>query len=254
MILYKKELTFIKARWIVMIIIMIGLAVLTVSIKDILVNFINTPTVQEQLKNLPKSLQSEIQKFSDFSYYSYSQWFDKTFIEIAAVLAVIFSFSAFSKEIEDRTLYILHGRTTRSEMFSAKIFWGIIASVISVLAGGLVYLVVASILKYNLPLSQDMIWTVRTIFGTIFLYSIGIFFSLILKDQVKAILADLAVFFGIYVLGIFEQTRFLGVFDYMGSIDVLSGSGVGIMQIIILSLLSFLLLGFTYFKFKNMDI
>jgi len=64
----------------------------------------------------------------------------------------------------------------------------------------------------------------------------------------------MAVFVGIYVLGIFEQTRFLGVFDYMGSIDVLSGSGVGVIQIIILSLLSFLLLGFTYFKFKNMDI
>ncbi|MCL5032303.1 MAG: ABC transporter permease [Thermotogae bacterium] len=254
MILSKKEYMFIKTRWIVMVIIMIGLAIMTVSIKDILINLINTPAVQEQLKNIPKGLQSQIQKISDFSYYSYSQWFDKTFIEIAAVLAVIFSFSAFSKEIEDRTLYILHGRSTRFEMFSAKIFWGIVACVISILAGGLVYLTVADILKYNLPISQAMIWTGRTIFGTIFLYSIGIFFSLILKDQVRAILADLAVFVGIYVLGIFAQTRFLGIFDYMGSIDVLNGSGIGIIQIAILLILSCLLLGFTYFKFKNMDI
>ncbi|MGC9174146.1 MAG: hypothetical protein C0176_01425 [Mesoaciditoga sp.] len=254
MSLYKKELIFIKTRWIVMIIIMIGLAILTVSIKDTLVNLINMPAVQEQLKNIPKGLQSQIQKISDFSYYSYSQWFDKTFIEIAAVLAIIFSFSAFSKEIEDRTIYILHGRSTRLEIFSAKIFWGIIACVISVLAGGLVYLAVADMLKYDLPVSQALIWTIRTVFGTVFLYSIGIFFSLILKDQIRAILADLAVFVGIYVLGIFAQTRFLGLFDYMGSIDVLRGSGVGVIQIVILSLLSFLLLGFTYFKFKNMDI
>ncbi|BBJ27426.1 ABC transporter permease subunit [Athalassotoga saccharophila] len=254
MSLYKKELTFIKTRWIVMIIIMIGLAILTVSIKDIIVNIINMPAVQDQLKNIPKDLQSQLQKISDFSYYSYSQWFDKTFIEIAAVLAAIFSFSTFSKEIEDRTIYILHGRSTRFEIFLAKIFWGIIACVISVLAGGLVYLAVAGMLKYNLPVSQALIWTVRTVFGTIFLYSIGVFFSLILKDQVRAILADLAVFVGIYVLGVFAQTRFLGLFDYMGSIDVLNGSGVGAIQIVILSLLSFLLLGFTYFKFKNMDI
>lgn len=259
MILSKKEYMFIKTRWIVMIIIMIGLAVMTISIKDFVVGMINTPAVQEQLKSIPKNIpfageiQSELQKITNFSYYSYSQWFNKTFPEVIAVLAIILSFSVFSKEIEDRTFYILHGRTTRFEIFSAKVFWGIIASLSSVFATGIIYFLVSYILKYNMPFGMDMVWTVRAIFGTFFLYSIGILLSLLLKDQVRTILADLAIFVGLYVIGIFDQTRFFGVFDYMGSADVLNGAGIGIFQSVVFILLSFVLLGLSYLKFKEMD-
>ena len=259
MILSKKEFMFIKMRWIIMAIIMIGLAIMTVSIKNFVVGMINTPAIQEQLKSLPKNvpfageIQSELQKITDFSYYSYSQWFNKTFPEVVAVLVIVLSFSVFSKEIEDKTFYILHGRVKRSEIFSAKIFWGLVASISSVFAAGIIYFLIAFILKYNMPFSQDMIWTVRALFGTVFLYSIGILFSIILKDQVKAILVDLAIFIGLYVIGIFEQTRFFGVFDYMGSAKVLNGAGIGIAQSVFFVIVSFALFELSYLKFKNMD-
>lgn len=260
MILSKKELIFIKTRWIMMLIIMVGLAVMTVSIKNFVVGMINTPAVQEQLKNIPSKtpfvgeIQSELQKITDFSYYSYSQWFNKTFLEVIAILAIILSFSVFSKEIENKTFYILHGRATRFEIFSAKIFWGLIASTVSVFATGIIYFLVSYILKYNMPFGIDIIWTTRAIFGAIFLYSIGIFFSIILKDQIRAILVDLAIFIGLYVMGIFDQTRFFGVFDYMGSSKVLNGAGIGIAQSLVFLLLGFALLSLSYLKFKNMDI
>ncbi len=251
-----KEIKTIQSRLIVMMIIMVGAAIAVVMLKNFAVGLLNSPMMKEYLKNSPyKNALSLMSKLSnDFSYYTYSQWFGKNYIQLSALVAIVFSFPVFSKEREKRTVYLLIGRMNRWEIYSSKILTGYLSVISVMFAGSFGYLLTAYIMKYSLPFSMMFYWTVMATIGTLLLYQIGTYASLIFKDQIKPFLLDIAIYIGIYVSGLFKQTRFLNLFGYMGKSDVLKGAGIAIFPtVVILSMCTAIFIG-EYLQFKYMDL
>ncbi len=251
-----KEVKTIQLRFIVMMIIMVGAAIAIVALKNFAVGMLNSPMMQEYLKNSPyKNVLSLINKLSnDFSYYTYSQWFGKNYVQLAALTAIVFSFPVFSKEREKRTIYLLIGRMNRWEIYSSKISVGYLSVASVMFAGSFGYLLTAYIMKYSLSFSMMFSWTMMATIGTLLLYQIGTYTSLIFKDQIKPFLLDLVIYIGIYVSSLFKQTKFLDLFGYMSRSDVLKGAGIAVFPtIVILSVCAAIFIG-EYFQFKYMDL
>ncbi|GEM_PF-1387651 len=252
-----KEIKAIQMRTVIMLAILAGLAIVTVMIKSTVVSALGLPQVQESLKNssLGKTLASEISRIAnDFSYYSYSQWFGKTYMQIAALAAIVLSFPLFSKEREKRTIYLLIGRMGRWEIYSTKVLIGYVAVLITIFGGGIAYILTANIMGYALPSTMAFAWTFRIMVGTLLLYQIGAYTSLLFKSQVKPFLLDIAIYIGLGISGFFKQTKFLDLFGYMGGKTVLKNPTIGIFPTIIVLLICAVIFTLGYLQFRSMDI
>ncbi len=252
-----KEIKAIQMRTVIMLAILAGLAIVVVMLRNTIVSTLSSSQIQESLKNSPmgKGLASEMSRIiKDFSYYSYSQWFGKTYMQMAALIAVVLSFPLFSKEREKQTIYLLIGRMTRWEIYSSKVLTGYIASLITIFGGGIAYLLAAAIMGYSLPSSMAFAWMFRAMVGTLLLYQIGAYTSLLFKSQVKPFLLDIAIYVGLGVTPLFKQTKFLDLFGYMGGKEVLKNPTVGIVPTIVVLSVCAVIFTLGYLQFRRMDI
>jgi len=57
----------------------------------------------------------------DFDFYIFSQWIGKNFIQFMFLFTIMFSFSIFSKEKENKTFYFLLSRFSRNTIYHTKV-------------------------------------------------------------------------------------------------------------------------------------
>lgn len=248
-----REINMIKMRSVVLLAIMAGMAVVTVIMRPMLLDMFNSPQFQQTIKNLPGA-QGLTKTLSSYAYYSYSQWFAKSFTQIAALIAIILSFSVFSKERDKKTLYLLTGRMTRWQIFSSKLFSGYAVMAIISIAGGLVYYVTSAFMHYEISGTMVLVWTLRTTVGSLLFYQIGAYASLLFKDQIKPFLVYIVVVAGITVAPMFEQFKFLDLFGYMGGSDVLQTPSLNFVPFISIVLVCAALFTLEYIQFKRTDL
>ncbi len=251
-----KEWNSIKLRFIVMLLLMVGAAVAIVSLRNFTINLLNSPQMRGYLKNTPyKGFSMILKKISsDFSYYSFSQWFGKNYPQLAALVAVILSFSIFSKEKEKRTFYVVFGRMNRWEIYSSKMLIGYLSLVTIMFSGSFGYLLTALVFNYHLSFFMTISWTVMATVGAALLYQIGAYTSLLFKDQIKPFLLDILIYAGLYISGIFKPTKFLDIFNYMAKGNVLRGNGIDVLTTIVICSICLAIFVGEYFQFKYMDL
>ena len=250
-----KEWNTMKLRFVVMLILMSAAAVALVALKELTVSVLNSPQMQAYMKSMPGRFSQMVKEIaSNFAYYSFTQWFGKNYQQLAALTAIIFSFSLFSKEFEKKTIYILVSRMTRWQVYFSKLLMGYLLLSVVVIAGGVVYAISAKVYNYNLPIGMTASWTVTTLFGSLLLYQIGTFTSLMFKDQIKPFLLDILIYVGLYVCGIFKPTEFLGLFSYMASADVLQGKGVNVLASFVVITISAMIFIGEYYHFRSMEL
>ena len=249
-----KEWKMIEWRFIVVLIIMVSSAVVVVLTRNIAIGALNSPQVQEYLKRV-KGISRILNEIStNYTYYSFTQWFGKSYIQLVAIFAAILSFPTFSKEFSKKTIYLLAGRMSRREIYLSKMIVGYIVFSVITFSGGIGYLLTSQIVGYHLSFQQAFSWTFMTSVGGLLLYQIGVYISLLFKDQMKALLLDIAIYVGLYVLSMIKSMNFLNVFGYMSRVNVLYGKGVDVISTLIVCAVCAAISVGTYFQFKYKDL
>ena len=252
---FYKEWRMLKWKFITILLIMVASAMIVVLTRNIAISALNSPQVQEYLKNSSKAMSQLLSEIStNFTYYSFTQWFGKSYIQLVAIFAAIMSFSSFSKEFSKKTIYLLAGRMSRWEIYISKTLTGYMAFAIIVASGGVAYYVTALLMGYHLQLQMILSWTFATTIGGLLLYQIGMYISILFKDQIKPLLLDIAVYVGLYITSMLKPTRFLNLFGYMAQNDLLRGKGINIFSTLIVCIICLLIFVGGYFQFKFKDL
>lgn len=241
-------------RAIVLIAIIIGLSLVPVLSHNFVTGIFGSPEVQQNLKNNPIGQQGLNAILSNYNFYSYAEWYGGNYNFLSIIVAIVMSFSLFSKDKEHKTFYITTGRMTRWELFSSRVFAGYIWTALIIVIGGLFYYLLSSAMGYTLSGTMVAIWTARAVAGGVLFYQIGAYTSMLFSSQARPILLDIAIFAGLTTAGAFEQTKFLDFFRYMGGDDVLTKQSFGVLTFSILLIISAGLFILQYFHFRNSEL
>lgn len=122
--LYIKEIYDRRGKIIFSILLILVLILVLAFTKDYTISILKKLNTQE-LNKLPFSstyINPVIQKLeADFDFYFYSQWLGKNFIQFMFLFAIMFSFSIFSKEKENKTFYYLLSIFPRKKIYHTKV-------------------------------------------------------------------------------------------------------------------------------------
>jgi len=241
-------------RAIVLIAVLIALSLVPVLSHNFVTGIFGSPEVQQNLKNNPIGQQGLNAILSNYNFYSYAEWYGANYNFLSIIVAIVMSFSLFSKDKEHKTFYIMAGRMTRWEIFSSKVFAGYIWTAAIVIIGGFFYYFLSLAMGYNLSGTMVAIWTARAVAGAVLFYQIGAYTSMLFSSQAKPILLDIVIFAGFLTAGAFEQTKFLDFFQYMGGQDVLTKQSFGALTFSILLVIAAGLFVLQYFHFRSSDL
>ncbi len=239
---------------IILIAIVIGLSLVPVLSHNLVTGIFGSPEVQQNLKNNPIGQQGLNAILSNYNFYSYAEWYGGNYNFLSIIVAIVMSFSLFSKDKEHKTFYIMAGRMTRWEIFSSRTFAGYIWTAAIVIIGGLFYYLLSSAMGYTLSDTMVAIWTARATAGAVLFYQIGAYTSMLFSSQARPILFDIAIFAGLLTAGAFKQTKFLDFFNYMGGEDVMIKQSLGVLTFSILLIIAAGIFVLGYFQFRSSDL
>jgi|UniRef100_A0A7V3RFE2 ABC-type transport system involved in multi-copper enzyme maturation permease subunit len=248
------ELKMNMVKGLILLVIMVGLALVPILTHSLVTGIFGSPEVQQNLKNNPIGQQGLNAILSNYSFYSYAEWFAGNYNILSMIIAIVLSFSLFSREKEHKTFYMMTGRMTRWEIFSSKVFSGYIWTAVIVVSGGLFYYILSRIMGYDLSWTMTSIWIARTAAGALLFYQIGAYISLLFSSQSKPILVDIAIFAGLITAGSFKQTKFLDFMQYMGGEDVLTKQSLGVLTFVLLLVISAGIFTLEYLQFRYSDL
>ncbi len=240
-------------RSIILIAIMVGLSIVPILSHNFVTDIFNSPQIQENLKNNPLGREGFNAIFSNYTFYSYAEWYGGNYNLLSIIAAIVISFPIFAREKERKTIYLITGRRTRWEIFSSKVISGYILTAITVVTGGLFYYLFSRIMGFSLNLNMVLIWTLRVTAGSLLFFQIGAYTSMIFSGQVKPILLDIAIYAGLITAGVFKQTKFLDFLEYMTGQDVLTNQSIGITFIILLIIAAAIFV-LQYLHFRNSEL
>ncbi|MBC7122759.1 MULTISPECIES: ABC transporter permease [Pseudothermotoga] len=240
-----KELADMKLRSIVIFFLGAGLFFFVAPFHRLTLEMLNEYT---QLENMPKLLErfvpkNFVERLSDWSFYIYTQWFGKNLGQFVPILAIIIAFPLFARETENGTMEFLLARSSRK-----KVFWSKSCIAIAVLT---VEMLVFSLLPgiYSLLASKDLkyellgAYTIHTLVGALFWFTLTMLFSVMYDDQVKPILTAVGILASSTVIGIFKPLRFMNTYSYiLGSKIISTGKMDVIYTVSLLTVIAVILL------------
>lgn len=244
----KKEIMEEKRKAILILIIMVGLFFSFAPFQDFMVSIFN-----EDLQGFEQFIgQDLVQNLKDWDFYMTSQWFGKNFGQFVPIIAIILSFSLFSREFESGTIEFLLVRLPRKKVFLNKLVGSlaillIILSVLSFLPS-IYSLVVSKNFKHILTLK----FMVHVLFGAFFWYSISILMSVLFDSQVKSLITSFLLLAITTILGLIKPLGFLNTYKYILGSDIFGGQINWIYSFVIL-IIGILCIFFSYCVFKNKE-
>lgn len=234
--------------------IIVGLSLVPVLTHNLITGIFGSPQVQENLQNSQLGQQGLNALISNYSFYSYAEWYGGNYNFLSIIVAIVMSFSLFARDKEHKTFYIMAGRMKRWEIFSSRVFAGYIWTGVIIFVGGFFYYIMSKIMGYDLSGTMVTIWTARAIAGAFLFYQIGSYTSMLFSTQARPILLDIAIFAGLTTAGAFKETKFLDFFQYMGGENVLTKQSLGVLTFLILLVIAAGIFVLQYFQFRNSDL
>jgi len=162
----------------------------------------------------------------DWNFFIHSQWFGKNFGQMIPISAIFMLFPLFSSEVEKNTIQFLLVRKSRDKVFKIK--------VLSVISFFIIFIFMMSILPflYSLITGQnyDIILTfkymITDIIGGFLWLGLGIFFSVLFSDQIKALVSGLAIFALSTALGMTFNISYLNPYEYLLGSNIIFGGNI----------------------------
>lgn len=221
-----KELADMKLRSIVIFFLGAGLFFFVAPFHRLTLEMLNEYT---QLENMPKLLErfvpkNFVERLSDWSFYIYTQWFGKNLGQFVPILAMIMAFPLFARETENGTMEYLLTRNSRKKVFWSKACVAIVVLIVQMLVFSLLPGIYSWLASKGFKYEYLTAYTIHTLVGALFWFTLTMLFSVVYGDQVKPILTSVGILASTTVVGIFKPLRFMNTYSYvMGSKIISTG-------------------------------
>ncbi|MEW5922192.1 MAG: ABC transporter permease subunit [Bacillota bacterium] len=177
-----------------------------------------------------------------YTLYIANRWGAGTLPQLGAVVAIVLGMGSFSLERARGTLlFLLNTPLTRETIFRTKTCAGLLLLCGSLLVSVLVLCLTSRLLGYSLAAGPFTAGFFLTLAGLFFIFQLTIFFSVLSADPVKAGVASAFCCFLLYSAGLFNKTRFLSPFYYMGGGTYLQGGPYPWLYLLIILAATFIL-------------
>ncbi len=251
----KKEFYDLRLRSFVILAIGVGLFFVLAPFQEITVEMLKQ---YSEAQNMPKFLEKFIPKtfvenLNDWNFYIFSQWFGKNLGQIVPIIAIIMAFPLFARESENRTIEFLVTRRSRNEVFFSKSLLGLSILLIQMTIFSLLPAVYSLFVKESLNYDQLWGFSVHTLVGATFWFTVSLLFSVLSNDQVKPILMSIGLLAISTALGVVKALRFFNTYAYVLGSKVFQTGGVDLRYTTGLLILSTVLFFLSYDLFLRKE-
>ena len=261
--LFLKELADLRWRFLILIILLLGLAYLILGHYELFVSMIDIQEIEQAIQQAPwikrfygeQNILHELQQIMDNKQlYIWSQWFAKNLLQLVLLAVILFGFSTFAREREQGTLHFLMANCSRKEIFAAKLAAGSVCTLLFCALGAWLPAILAPLYDFAFTSSQAVQYGVQLTAAALFLYSIVWFLSLVSTDVVKPLLGSIVIFALLSVAGRIDALQSLYTYRYMAGTDIFFTGQIHWPAVLVLLLLTTILLYGSWKYFEQMDI
>ncbi|HOB87883.1 MAG TPA: ABC transporter permease subunit [Bacillota bacterium] len=190
---------------------------------------------------------------ADYNYYLWSQWQPKNLLQMGTILALILAAPAIAGEVNRNTIEFLTSRPIgRKKILATKAAAGILVLTLVIWISTLLTLATGHFLKPELQWGRLLASTVLVNVGLIAVYAIGIVFSNLANDSIKAGALAAGALFLWSGFGLHQSTRVLSPFWHMKGLywflEVEPFPWLSLIGLALLAALSLLLAGYLFVK------
>ena len=250
MMLIKKELK--SSRW--KFIVFFGLLLIMAITIIIQYPFIKNFLEQGVMEGMPEWMVKGAAQQTNFNVYLSANWFDKNLIQISFIFALLFGMSVISSEVENHTIEFLLTRPySRVRIFIEK-------TGIQLIGGLLIMGVTTYILGLTSLIQNYDVNLLRLMFGVLplfvkffIIYSLSLFLSLFLDDQVKAGISAALVLLFFWGADLLWDISIFNIFGYAPVTPFYTHGIFTWAAVIKLFVIGLILYGGALYRFKTRD-
>lgn len=201
----------------------------------LLILFFSVAPLQEQTVEFSKNTEGIVNNFipqgygkllENWNFYIHSQWFGKNFGQMIPIIAILFTFPLFSREVEKNTIQFLLVRKKRDQVFRIKVFSSVLFFILFVLLMSLLPYIYTLFIGKDFDIMLTLKYMVTDIIGGFMWLGLGIFFSVIFSDQIKPLVSGLGIFALSTALGITLNISYLNPFEYLLGSNIILGGNI----------------------------
>ncbi|WP_448531182.1 ABC transporter permease subunit [Pseudothermotoga sp.] len=250
-----KEFADMKLRSLVILLLGLGLFFFVAPLHEFTVEMLNEYV---QFENMPRFLErfipkNFIERLSDWSFYIYTQWFGKNLGQFVPILAIIMAFPLFARETENGTMEYLLTRNSRKKVFWSKTCAATVVLLVQMLVFSLLPGVYSWLASKDFKYEHLTAYTIHTLVGALFWFTLTMLFSVMYDDQVKPILTAVGILASTTVVGIFKPLRFMNTYSYILGNRIISTGKMDVTYTVGLLFLTTIVLIVSYVIFLNKE-
>jgi len=217
--LWQKELIAARFRSSVGLLILMVMAVVIALLYDTTVRLLQSAPI-------PENFRGQVELLKDYRFWIWSQWFGKNFLQIGAVLAVVYGAGIISSEVSQKTIHFLLAKPIRrQDIFTIKYVVNMVYLVLVAVVSTIVLYIAVIAGGHSLPDIRLAEHTIIAIAGMGVIFSISAFFSTIFDQTVKSIVVSGAAALVLAVPGLFPALAKYSLYYQMAGVDIFGGKG-----------------------------
>lgn len=175
---------------------------------------------------VPDFAREQVDRFNDFSYYVWFNWFGKNLFQIVSILALIFGAGLISAEVSHKTVHFLLTKPiSRKQVFAVKYLTSLasLASVV-IISTIVLYLAVAAA-GHGQEVLKLMQNSIMAIAGFALIFSIAVYFSTVFDQTLKSFLVSLLIVVLLSVPNYLTSLRPFSLYYQMTGLGIFKGEG-----------------------------
>ena len=200
----------------------------------LLILFFSVAPLQEQTVEISKNSEGLYniipegfgELMEDWNFYIHSQWFGKNFGQMIPIIAILFSFALFSREVEKNTIQFLLVRKNRDNVFRIKVLSVISFFIVFIFLMAILPFLYSVIMGKNYDIILTFKYMITDIIGGFLWLGLGVFFSVLFSDQIKPLVSSLGIFALTTVLGMTFDIDFLNPYKYLLGSNIILGGNI----------------------------
>lgn len=178
--------------------------------------------------NMPSFAKDYANIFKDFNYYTWSGWFDKTYLQMLTICAVLLGMGTIAKEVSNDTIgFLLSKPFSRFQVFASKFTAGAVILLALGTISSIFNHIFATLFnkEYSISLAKTLLGVLNSMPGLLLIFSVAAIFSTLLNDRIKAGLLSAVVALGLAVPSFFPDYADYNLYKYFVGTEIFKGEG-----------------------------
>ncbi|PWJ89322.1 ABC transporter permease subunit [Oceanotoga sp. DSM 15011] len=244
-----KEFLDSKRRLIISISLLLSFFFLLLIFKEKTIQVLNQN--KEALKAFSSMIQ--IEKLRNLDFFIKTQWYGKNFGQFLPLIALIFSYSVFSKEFEKKTFDFLITRKSRKNIFIKKVSSIYINFVLINIIFFIISIITLSMSSFDFQIIDYFkIFIQQTIISSLII-PIAVLISIITQTQIKSFIIPLTIIFLCLTLYFLPNVKIKTPYNFILDPKLIIKNEMDFLPIILSILFSIFLIFFSLKIFEKKD-